>query len=72
MFFENVMREDRSIMDFLMGDYTFVNKRLARHYGLEGVKGKSFSGFAQRHSTRRRSDPRECLTLTSNPTRTSR
>ena len=42
LFFENVVREDRSILDFIDADYTFVNERLAKHYGITGVKGKEF------------------------------
>jgi hypothetical protein len=41
-FFEAIIREDRSILEFLDADYTFVNERLARHYGIEGVKGEMF------------------------------
>ena len=42
LFFESLMREDRSILDFLDAKYTFVNERLAKHYGLEGVAGPEF------------------------------
>ena len=42
MFFESIVREDRSIMDLLDGDYTFVNERLARHYGIPNVYGSQF------------------------------
>ncbi len=42
LFFEAVVREDRSIPDLLDADFTFVNEQLARHYGIEGVKGKEF------------------------------
>jgi hypothetical protein len=42
MFFESVMREDRSVLDFLDADYTFVNERLARHYGIPNVYGSRF------------------------------
>src|SRR5208337_4119666 len=42
MFFEAVVREDRNIFDFIDGDFTFVNETLAKHYGIEGVKGKKF------------------------------
>src|SRR4029079_18408336 len=33
LFFESIMREDRNVLDLLTADYTFVNERLARHYG---------------------------------------
>jgi hypothetical protein len=42
MFFESIVREDRSILDLLDGDYTFVNERLARHYGIANVYGSQF------------------------------
>lgn len=41
-FFEDVLRSDRSVMDFLHADYALVNQRLARHYGIEGVNGNHF------------------------------
>ena len=42
MFFESVMREDRSILDLLRADYTFLNERLAKHYGIPNVYGSRF------------------------------
>jgi hypothetical protein len=42
MLFESILREDRSVLDLLDADYTFVNERLARHYGIEGVLGDRF------------------------------
>jgi mono/diheme cytochrome c family protein len=42
MFFENVVREDRSILDFIDAKYTFLNERLARHYNVAGVVGPEF------------------------------
>lgn len=42
MFFESIVREDRSIMDLLDGDYTFVNERLARNYGIRDIYGSQF------------------------------
>ncbi len=42
MFFESVVREDRSIIDLLDGDYTFVNERLAAHYGIPDIYGSQF------------------------------
>jgi hypothetical protein len=72
LLFETVVREDCSVFEFLTADYTFVNERLARHYGLAGVSGEDF----QRVSLK--GQPRagvlthaSILTLTSNPTRTS-
>src|SRR5690606_8205432 len=42
LFFESVLREDRSVVDLLSADYTFVNERLAKHYGIPGVYGRHF------------------------------
>src|SRR4051794_27295972 len=42
LFFESIMREDRSILDLLTADYTFVNERLARQYGIPNVYGSQF------------------------------
>jgi len=42
MFFESIIREDRSILDLLDGDYTFVNERLAEHYGIPNIYGSQF------------------------------
>ena len=39
LFFDSIMREDRSVLDLLNADYTFVNERLARHYGIPNVYG---------------------------------
>ena len=39
MFFEHVLRENRPLSDFLTADYTFLNARLAAHYGIAGVTG---------------------------------
>lgn len=71
LFFQALLREDRSILDFIDGDFTFVNERLAKHYGIEGVKGKEFQkvkapphrGGILTHAS--------ILSVTSNPTRTS-
>jgi hypothetical protein len=42
MFFESMMREDRSVLDLINADYTFLNERLAKHYGIPGVYGTQF------------------------------
>jgi uncharacterized protein DUF1592/uncharacterized protein DUF1588/uncharacterized protein DUF1587/uncharacterized protein DUF1585/uncharacterized protein DUF1595/cytochrome c len=42
LFFESIIREDRNIVDLLTADYTFVNERLARHYGIPNVYGSRF------------------------------
>ncbi|MFC7338845.1 DUF1592 domain-containing protein [Haloferula chungangensis] len=41
-FFEELLRNDRSVMDFLHADYAVVNQQLARHYGIDGVEGNHF------------------------------
>jgi hypothetical protein len=72
LFFEAVMREDRSIIDFLNGDFTFVNARLARHYGLDGAGGDQFRRVSLAGGKRAGLlTHASILTLTSNPTRTS-
>jgi hypothetical protein len=42
LFFDSIIREDRSILDLLTADYTFVNERLAKHYGIPHVYGSRF------------------------------
>jgi mono/diheme cytochrome c family protein len=42
LFFESIVREDRSALDLLRADYTFLNERLAKHYGVPNVKGSHF------------------------------
>jgi hypothetical protein len=42
LFFESIMRENRSVLDLLDADYTFLNERLAKHYGIPGVYGERF------------------------------
>ena len=42
LFFGSIVREDRSVMDLLDADYTFVNERLAQHYGIPNVYGSHF------------------------------
>jgi cytochrome c5 len=42
LFFESIIREDRNVVDLLTADYTFVNERLARHYGIPNVYGSRF------------------------------
>jgi hypothetical protein len=75
LFFEHVLRADRSVFDFLTGDYTFVNARLAKFYGLpfpasaapDEFQKISLAGTPRRGVLTQAS----VLTLTSNPTRTS-
>ena len=42
LFFESIVRDDRSVLDLLAADYTFVNERLAKHYGIPNVYGPRF------------------------------
>lgn len=42
MFFDYVLRTNRSLLDFIAADYTFLNQRLAEHYGIDGVSGTAF------------------------------
>ena len=42
LFVESVLREDRSVLDLLKADYTFLNERLAKHYGIPHVYGNRF------------------------------
>ena len=46
LFFSSIMREDRNVMEFLTADYTFVNERLAHHYGIPEVYGSRFRRVA--------------------------
>jgi hypothetical protein len=46
LFVAAIVREDRSILDFLDGRFTFLNERLARHYGIDGVSGTEFRRVA--------------------------
>ncbi len=72
LLFENILREDRSVFDFLTADYTFVNERLAKHYGLAGVTGEEFQRVSLKGTPRAGVlTHASILTLTSNPTRTS-
>jgi hypothetical protein len=42
LFFGSIVREDRSVLDLLTADYTFVNERLAQHYGIPNIRGDQF------------------------------
>ena len=46
LFFESMMREDRSVLDLLAADYTFLNESLAKHYGIPNVYGDNFRRVA--------------------------
>jgi len=72
MFFNEIVQNDRSILDFIDGDYTFVNEKLAKHYGIPNIQGPQFRKVSLAGTNR-------CgvltqgsvLTLTSYSTRTS-
>ena len=69
---ESVFREDRNVVDLLTADYTFVNERLARHYGMPGVYGSHFRRVPVAHEARRGLlGHASILSVTSYPNRTS-
>ena len=73
LFFASVLREDRSVLELLDADYTFVNERVARHYGLPNVKGSHFRRVQLPEASPRRGllGHGSLLAVTSHPDRTS-
>jgi hypothetical protein len=73
LFFANIVRDDRSARDLLRADYTFLNERLARHYGIPGVKGSHFRRVELGKDSVRAGllGQGSILTVTSYPDRTS-
>jgi hypothetical protein len=73
LFFESIMREDRSVLDLLRANYTFVNERLAKHYGIPNIYGSRFRRVTFDKDTLRGGLLRQgsVLTVTSYATRTS-
>ncbi len=71
LFFENLVREDRSALELLTADYSFVDGRLARHYGIPGVLGDDFVRVALPPERRGILGHGSILTLTSHANRTS-
>ena len=72
LFFESVLREDRSVLDLMNADYTFVNERLARHYGIPNVFGSDFRRVSLADDSRRGLLGKGAVLLvTSHPTTTS-
>jgi hypothetical protein len=72
--FDSIVREDRSIVDLLTADYTFVNERLAKHYGIPNVYGSQFRRVAlgpDLDARRGLTGKGAFLTTTSKPERTS-
>ena len=72
LFFTSVVREDRSVLELFTADYTFVNERLAKHYGIPNVTGDAFRRVTYPDDKRRGLlGHGSILTLTSHPNRTS-
>ncbi|PWU00094.1 MAG: hypothetical protein C5B51_25920 [Terriglobia bacterium] len=72
LFFESIVHEDRSVLDLMTADYTFVNERLARHYGIPDVYGSRFRRVAVPDNARRGLLGKgSILALTSHAERTS-
>lgn len=72
LFFYNLVKEDRPLFELLDADYTFVNERLARHYGIPGVSGTHFQRVRLEGEARRGIlGHGSILTLTSHADRTS-
>jgi len=73
LFFDSIVRENRSVLDLLRADYTFLNERLARHYGIPNVKGSHFRRVALGPESTRSGilGQGSVLTVTSYPDRTS-
>jgi mono/diheme cytochrome c family protein len=73
LFFDNVLREDRSVLDLIRADYTFLNERLARHYGIPNVYGSRFRRVTLGPDSKRGGLLRQgsVLAVTSFATRTS-
>ena len=73
LFIDSIMREDRSLLEILTADYSFLNERVARHYGLNGVQGSHFRRVEYPPDSPRRGllGHGSVLTLTSHAIRTS-
>ena len=72
LLFTSLLRENRSVLELLTADYTFVNERLARHYGIPGVTGSRFRRVAVANEARRGLlGHGSMLLVTSHPNRTS-
>ncbi len=71
--FKYILQEDRSILELLKSDYTFLNEELAEHYGIKGVEGEEMRHFTLPDSSVRGGVLTQgtVLAVTSNPTRTS-
>src|SRR5690606_9915766 len=72
LFVESIIREDRNVVELITADYTFLNERLARHYGVPGIYGSHFRRVPAPSEARRGLlGHGSILTVTSYPNRTS-
>jgi hypothetical protein len=71
LFFDSLVRDDRPVMELLTADYSFVNERVARHYGIAGVAGPDFRRVQLPEERRGLLGHGSILALTSNSDRTS-
>jgi len=72
LFFTSIVKEDRNVLDLMTADYTFVNERLARHYGIPNVYGSQFRRVKVTDDSRRGLlGQASILTVTAYPNRTS-
>ncbi len=72
LFFSYIVRDDRSVLELINSDYTFLNERLAKHYGISGVRGSYFRRVGLTGDERGGIMTQgSVLTVTSYPTRTS-
>jgi len=72
LFIDSVLRENRNVVELLTADYTFLNERLAMHYGMENVKGSQFRRVTLENPARYGLLGKAAiLNLTANPNRTS-
>lgn len=73
LFFDSVLREDRSVLDLIRSDYTFLNERLAKHYGIPNIYGSRFRRVTLPPDSKRGGLLRQgsVLSVTSYATRTS-
>ena len=71
--FHYIVRENRSVMEFLSADYTFLNERMATYYGIDGITGPEFrkTGLDPKSNRRGVLTHASVLTVTSEATRTS-
>ena len=73
LFFTRILKDDLPIFDFLNADYSYLNEPLAKHYGIDGVKGYALRKVSLSEQSHRGGllGQASILTLTSNPNHTS-